>query len=331
MEENLLQNKQTVTILSTKVICKQPDRYIGWPTIAKAPNGDLLVVFSGDRDTHTSADGKTQMMRSADGGKTWDGPVTINDTPLDDRDAGIIQTKNGTMLVSWFTNRGDDAWQGHWTIRSSDNGYTWETPVRTAVTTPHGPIQLGDGRLLFVGQRPHESHGDDYDVGVQASDDDGRSWQTIATFPVPAGVPMLTYDECHVVECTSGKLLILFRDCYNEHYIRQAQSVDGGFTWSVPQVTPIQGLPPHVIRLHNDWLVVVYGKRWEPYGEFACISKDEGQTWQVEDEIQLSSAPNRDLGYPASVQLDDGSILTVYYQIDKLGEKPCLMGTHWQL
>ena len=319
------------TIISTRVICKQPDRYIGWPTIARAPQGDLLVVFSGNRDSHTSRDGKTQMVRSGDEGMSWDGPLTIHDTPLDDRDAGIVQTRNGTMLSSWFTNRGGGEWQGHWTIRSTDNGYTWEDPVRTEVTTPHGPIQLGDGRLLFVGQRPHESHSDDYDVGIQESRDDGRSWQTIGSFPVPDGVPMLTYDECHVVECASGTLVILFRDCYGEHHIRQSQSVDGGYTWSAPHVTPIRGLPPHVIRLHNDWLLVVYGKRWSPFGEFACISKDEGQTWEVESEIELSSAPNGDLGYPASVQLEDRSILTVYYQVDKPGEKPCLMATHWRL
>ena len=324
-------NNQIATILSTKVICKQPGRYIGWPSIAKAPNGDLLVVFSGDRDTHTSQDGKTQMMRSGDGGETWEGPVTIHSTPLDDRDAGIIQTKEGTMLVSWFTHRGGGEWQGHWTIRSVDSGSSWEAAVGTEVTTPHGPIQLRDGRLLFVGQRPHESHGDGYDVGIQESRDDGRSWQTIGAFPVPAGVPMLTYDECHVVECASGKLVILFRDCYDEHFIRQAHSDDGGYNWSAPQVTPIRGLPPHVIRLHNDWLMVVYGKRWDPYGEYACISKDEGQTWEVESEIELSRASSGDLGYPASVQLDDRSIFTVYYQVDRPGEKTGLMGTHWRL
>jgi hypothetical protein len=142
---------------------------------------------------------------------------------------------------------------------------------------------------------------------------------------------MLTYDECHAVECADGKLVILFRDCYGEHHIRQSQSADGGVTWSQPHMTPIQGYPPHVIRLHNDWLLVVYGKRWLPFGEFACISKDEGQTWEVESEIQLSSAPNEDLGYPASVQLEDNSILTVYYQVDKPGEKPCLMATHWEI
>jgi len=315
-------------ILETRVLCRS--LYIGWPSIAQAPNGDLLAVFSGGRTAHISPDGKVQMTRSTDGGKNWSDAITIYDTPIDDRDSGIIQTKEGAMLVSWFTGPGGGQWQGHWTMRSEDNGHTWNKPVRTEVTTPHGPTQLSDGRILFVGQRPHESHGEAYDVGIQESRDDGRSWRTIGTFPVPKDAEMLAYDECHVVECAEGKLVIGFRDCFEPHKMRQAESTDGGRTWSTPWMTNIEGYPPHLIRLRNNWLVAVYAKRWEPFGQYACISKDNGKTWEVEREIKLAGALKKDMGYPASAELDDGSIWTVYYQAAHPGEKPCLMGTHWR-
>ena len=45
----------------------------------------------------------------------------------------------------------------------------------------------------------------------------------------------------------------------------------------------------------------------------------------------VQAAPNNDLGYPAAVQLSDGSIITVYYQVDEVGEKTCLMGTRWRV
>ncbi|MBA7533597.1 hypothetical protein ES705_25838 [subsurface metagenome] len=77
--------------------------------------------------------------------------------------------------------------------------------------------------------------------------------------------------------------------------------------------------------------MVSYGVRWEPFGEKACISKDGGETWKTDKEIMINPAINSDLGYPASIQLDDGSILTVYYQIDKMGEKTSLMSTHWRI
>jgi len=332
----------TFRVFETRVLCKQPGKYIGWPSIAKAQNGNLLVVFSGSRAEHVSNDGKIQMVRSEDGGTTWSKEVTVFDTPIDDRDAGIICTGENTIIVSWFTGPYGGKWQGNWIIRSVDGGKTWGEPVKTEVTTPHGPIQLKDGRLLILGQRPHCSHGDPpdwngspagspYTLAIEESLDDGLTWEVISTFTVPENAQMLSYDEPHLVELEDGKLVAMFRDCNGKNFIRQAESLDGGVTWSTPYQTVLRGLPPHVIRLKNNWLVTVYGKRWEPFGEYACISRDGGRTWDVENEIKLSSAPGSDLGYPASAQLDDGSIWTVYYQQEKEGEKPCLMGTHWKI
>jgi len=328
-------------IIETRVLCKQAGRYIGWPSIARAANGDLLCVFSGDRDAHVSHDGRVFLLRSNDGGKTWTEPSVLYSTPIDDRDSGIVVTDRGTVVVSWFTGAYGGEWQGHWTVRSGDHGRTWEDPVPSHVTTPHGPIQLSDGLLLFLGQQPHCSHGDPpdwngplegspYRVSIAESRDDGRSWQVTGDFPVPPEGPMLTYDEPHMVQLSNGELLAMFRDCNGDHHLRQSRSSDGGISWSTPQITPIRGLPPHLLRLADGRVMVAYGKRWEPYGVCACISGDGGQTWDPERETRLSCAPDGDLGYPASVQMEDGSIWTAYYQIDRPGEKPCLMGTHWR-
>lgn len=330
-----------VVLIAQQILCKQPGRYIGWPSVARAANGDLLAVFSGDREGHISNDGKVQMVRSRDGGVSWDAAVTILNTPIDDRDSGILVTEQGTVLVSSFTGPYGGPWQGHWMIRSTDNGHSWEDPVPTYVTAPHGPIQLRDGRLLFLGQRPHCSHGEPMDwngapaespyaVSLAESRDDGRSWQVISDFPVPADAQMLSYDEPHMVQRADGQVVAMFRDCNGEHVLHQALSADGGHTWSDPWPTGIRGLPPHLLRLADDRLLLTYAKRWEPFAVYACISGDGGGSWDVEREVRLSMAPDRDLGYPASVQLHDGSIYTVYYQVEHLGAKTCLMGTHWR-
>ena len=55
-------------------------------------------------------------------------------------------------------------------------------------------------------------------------------------------------------------------------------------------------------------------------------------TWDIENEMVLrDDAPNGDLGYPASIELEPGEILTVYYQLEKKGEKTSLMATRWSL
>ena len=117
----------------------------------------------------------------------------------------------------------------------------------------------------------------------------------------------------------------------SKSFLRQTESLDGGKTWTVTEKTNVWGYPPHLLKLENDWLLLSYGVRKLPYGERACISKDGGETWDIENEIVLSRSDSGDLGYPASIQLDDGSIITIYYQIDKSGEKTSLMQTHWKL
>ena len=64
-------------ILSKQIICKEPGRYIGWPTIVRTRADQLLIVFSGDRDSHICPWGKMELMRSSDGGQSWTEPEVI--------------------------------------------------------------------------------------------------------------------------------------------------------------------------------------------------------------------------------------------------------------
>ena len=78
--------------------------YQAWPSIARDENGTLYVVASGFRVSHICPFGNTVMYISKDGGKTWTPPIVINDTYMDDRDAGILYMGGGRLLVSWFTH-----------------------------------------------------------------------------------------------------------------------------------------------------------------------------------------------------------------------------------
>jgi hypothetical protein len=92
------------------------------------------------------------------------------------------------------------------------------------------------------------------------------------------------------------------------------------------------GKPPHLTKLRDGRILVTYGYRFAPYGERACISSDGGTTWDYDNEIIIrDDAPSGDLGYPASIELEDGTVLTVYYQQEYPGEKTCLMATKWRM
>ena len=353
------------------VIIKEQGYYHGWPTIARADDGELIVVFSGRRSEHVCPYGQTILVRSHDDGATWSRPEVVNNTPLDDRDAGIIVLRDGTWVVSWFTSvafkawetrlRGSygdaevdrwkpymdattpeiqDEWLDSWTRRSTDRGKTWGESVRATATSPHGPIELTDGRLLYVGGGEPQRK---ISVGVMESTDQGRSWSLCSEIPLAPGTKRGWYTEPHAVETADGRVVNLFRfqiqpkedgegSPFRDDFMLLTESADGGRTWSPLRQTPMQCHPPHVIRLKSGELLAVYGARYAPFGERGCLSKDGGKTWDIENEFAIrDDAPNSDLGYPASVQLSDGSIYTVYYQVDNPGEKPCIIGTRWEL
>lgn len=219
---------------------------------------------------------------------------------------------------------------GNWTRRSEDGGKTWLPPSRTEGTAPHGPIGLKNGDLLYISTGSRDGK---VAMLAERSTDDGRTWKTISVIPKHPEFDT-GLSEPHVVELKSGKLIAMIRNEPHDRtkcFLLQSESTDGGKTWSQMKSTGIWGYPPYLKQLNNGWLLLVYGVRKEPFGERACISKDEGKTWEYQDEITLCLADSQDLGYPSSTQLPDGSILTVYYQAPKTGEPACLMSTHWKL
>ena len=310
------------------------------------------------------------MVRSSDGGQTWSAPVNICNTILDDRDAGIVAFDDGTLVMAWFTSVAYRGWirdraklapgsslfywwlhdetlrpeeveaqLGAFTRRSTDGGRTWEPAVRTPCSAPHGPVRLKDGRLLYIGKSgdaDHRNLGAGIGKIVSAeSRDGGKSWRVIGELPFPAHINVLRdCHEPHAVETADGRIVALTR-CHHKGGgftgSVQSESSDGGKTWTVAKPMGLDGYPPHLIRLADGKLLAVYGRRWGNLGEFACLSDDQGRTWDVKNEIKLAGHWNGDLGYPASVQLPDGNILTVYYQAEFKGEKTCLMGTLWRV
>ena len=52
---------------------------------------------------------------------------------------------------------------------------------------------------------------------------------------------------------------------------------------------------------------------------------------KIKNEILLHEAFSPDLGYPSSIQLNDSSILTVYYQAETTGDATVLKSTNWRL
>ncbi|MDB5347390.1 MAG: BNR/Asp-box repeat protein [Schlesneria sp.] len=354
-------------IEDTKLISWKPPLYHGWPTIARRKNGELLVVWSGGREAHVCPFGRVELMRSQDDGKTWRWPQVLLDGPIDERDAGVLETAKGSILVTTFTSLAyqplldkaekiepgqPGAWEelklrewravhhrisaeqreaevGTWMIRSTDGGVTWSARYPVPLNSPHGPIQLADGRLLYCGV---ELWKPERRVGACHSKDDGLTWEWLSTIPTREGDNSHEYHELHAVETAKGRLIAHIRNHNkaNDREILQAESDDGGRNWSTPHPIGVWGFPSHLLRLKDGRLLMSYGYRRPPLGNQARVSSDDGKSWSEPITIN-DDANSGDMGYPSTVECDDGTLVTVWYELLKDSPNAQLRQARWRL
>ena len=216
------------------VVCRLAEErlgYFGWPSVTRLEDGTLAVASSGMRLWHVCPWGKTVLHLSGDEGRTWTPSRVINDSPIDDRDAGILALGGNRLLVTWFSSdtrnfppmdwlsaedketwlavvqSWDDAMVqrhvGSWIMTSADGGATWSAPWRAPVNTPHGPIRLSSGELLYFG-KDWLAHQDTGMIRAVQSADGGRTWRDLGEVPLPEGAVAKNFCEPHVVEVGAG-------------------------------------------------------------------------------------------------------------------------------
>lgn len=168
--------------------------YFAWPSIVKAKNGDVLVGASGYRMAHVCPFGKAVLSVSRDEGKTYTNPIPVVDTVLDDRDVGLCAFGESGLIVTSFNisrehvkktafrlfdqnpteeqsrlveeyyakipESEDLKVAGSLFRVSFDNGQTFGPIYHSEVQSPHGPIELKNKEILFVGTIPrNEANG----------------------------------------------------------------------------------------------------------------------------------------------------------------------------
>jgi Neuraminidase (sialidase) len=344
---------------SIVTISRQPEYYHGWPTLAMRRDGELVVTYSGGRDAHVCPFGRVELMRSRDRGQTWSWPEVVLDSPIDDRDSGVLETPSGSLLVTSFTSlayetvlKEASSWTAEklerwraanlgttpeqrralldtWMLRSTDGGMTWSAPYRVPVNSPHGPTALTDGRLLYAGKQLWRAG---QKVGICESSEDGKTWNWLSEIPARPGDTVAQYHELHAVHAANGRVIVHIRNhnSRNSGETLQTESADGGRNWSTPRAIGVWGLPSHLLRLRDGRLLMSYGYRRAPFGIQARVSSNHGGTWS-EPIIISDDGSGIDLGYPSTVELDRGQFLTVWYESLKGSAHAVLRQARWTI
>ncbi len=347
--------------------------YFAWPSLVRTKNGRIVAGASGFRLAHVCPFGKGCIAVSENEGETYTLPIPVIDTTLDDRDVGLCAFGESGLIVTSFTSSRELQFRrafknfGHQPTEaqtaylhgyyanvpeetdienygssfrvSMDNGITFGPRMRIPVQSPHGPFEMSDGTVLFVGTEPgNESNG-----VVHAFSLDPRSGKTTERGTIEAVFDdgeRIVSAEPYAMEMPDGRIICQIRGQRKSGSekptmltLYQSESGDGGYTWSEPEriLGVNDGAPAHLL-VHSSGIVIsAYGCRNENPGVYLMFSRDNGKTWEEKQTPLFSSKVTRDVGYPMSAELPDGTILTVFYAHEEKDGPAEIYQIKWRL
>ncbi len=326
------------------VVFKQEGVYACFPSLYQYDDGTLVTSFGTRvRRSHIDNTGGSRRMVSRDGGLHWEkaDAAVPHYNPAAVRADGHLAIANA---IGWrYVDEAEmERLKAHGrTVRNVRPGtIAYLSGARSMVRTldgetvrPWTEIKVPDGGgMMTFHQAAYLNVGDGvrlvgiYGTGpgkhrsayVLRTEDDGDTWTCL---PMALGSDRMSYNETALGVNADGRVIALMRtaesaDKDRAGYLHQVTSTDRGRTWSEPVNTGIWGYPAHLLRLPDGRLLATYGYRRAPMGIRACLSRDGGDTWDVDEEIVLRAdgfGSGSDLGYPVTQRLADGTLATIYY------------------
>lgn len=301
-----------------------------WPNLQRLKDGTLVATIF-NQPCHGEWQGDLDCWASTDDGRSWKfhGRPAPHEPRTNRMNCAAGFARNGDMLVlvSGWSNREPignptSAHKGQvlkpWVCRSADGGKTWTHETKFPDPPPADPgidnqfipfgdiLRANDGSLCVSVYTRKDSGRNN---SVLRSRDDGHTWGEIAELN-PQG------NETAILHLGAGKWLAasrMFERPGEANWIELFGSDDDAKTWQRrgPLTLPGQ-VTGHLTMLSGGRVLMTYGNRnRDNYGVDARISNDGGKRWN--QPFRIAATPHWDCGYPASVQLPNGEVVTVFY------------------
>ncbi len=348
------------------MVYHQPGRFGGWPANHGiwAWGDEILVRFSAGYhkdlgpERHNIDREKPEehfLARSQDGGRTW----TIENPAEQHVLVGTAGMRHGTIPPGQSEPEPVDCLGGidfthpdfamtcrmagvHTGVSrfyySFDRGHSWKGPFRLPLFDQKGIAARTD----YIVNGPHDCllfltaakrNGREGRPICVRTVDGGKSWKFVSHIgPEPKGYSIMPA----TVRLSPRELITTLRRLEEgpprRSWIEAWKSADDGASWSLVNESVAEtgeGNPPHLLRLADGRLCLTYGVRAKPFGIYARLSRDGGETWG-EQIVLRNDGGGRDIGYPRSIQRPDGRVVTIYYFWDeKTGPERYIAASIW--
>ncbi|QDT77931.1 BNR/Asp-box repeat protein [Gimesia maris] len=287
------------------------------PALCRAANGDLLAVYN-----EKGGGGKELMLaRSTDGGLTWSACQSIPTIKECSIYPGSLTTlKNGEIVLHWSCYRveGTRRWRVPQFCTSKDHGVTWspvtEIPLDdyTNYTCLRHPILELDANRWVC---PFYDRTVIYNrsKNMITPFGDGRNHGMVPLIRTNQGtlISGAPQNEAPVPSGKPGNMVYGLR------------SNDQGQSWQPLQSLPYFGVAGYDLAALKQGPVVLtsilYGVgRDDEWAYELQLSHDAGRTWDKDHAVIIYNPgrPIKGRGWPRTVQIDDKTLGTLFYDLD---------------
>ncbi len=309
----------------------RPERVFG-PETATGPykhpaclteldNGELYLVYYGGGGEYAEATAVFGS-RKRKGDARWTAPVKIASDPFRSLGNAVIwQAPDGLVWLFYVVRYGETWSTSRIQVKiSRDRAATWSDSsvlsFEAGMMVRNRPIVLASGEYLLP---VYLETGEDREiVGPESTsrflrfDPKAKRWSAAGVIRSAKG-----NIQPAVVELTPGRLLALCRrgggyGPTNDGYIVQAESTDGGRTWSEgrDRALPNPNSAVDLIKLRSGKLLLVYNHSMSERTPLrAVLSSDGGKTWPR--RLDIATGKNS-FAYPIVLQGADGRLHLVY-------------------
>ncbi len=358
------------------VVIYRDENYNSFPNAIVLEDGTIMVCFRQARDwqevyqqtTHGDPSSIGVFVKSSDNGETWSPrpQIMARHFLYGIQDPCLNLLSDGTLLGTFFmwkftekehpnlesekphfsSDFYDMEMMDAHSTRSTDQGETWDAPVRIDYEGKGGirssvrgnVVELPDGSVL-LGICSYFKDFSKRTVFIVRSTDQGKTWTKCTDIVHPDGHFM---GEPNLFRAASGRIACLLRthiqtkdkNPYEDGNNRLTPmhicfSNDDGQSWTLPEPTKYTSPSPfHVLQLKSGNALMTYGHRHSPFGIKAVLLDGElSNLHTAEEHLVRDDGMSFDLGYTSSVQMPNGDILITYYIYHKNDTRRYIAGT----